>query len=135
MVIIRGGQMGKQVVRALDIQEIWTQTTGMARGIPQAGLMTDGAFYRQHAAEMALLQEDLVQALAWTQNAPAAAALAGDYLDAPEKALLAALPNSRLAAEPAQSVADDVLRFFAELHSLNPAIVGGKLPDASLLAV
>ena len=135
MAMIRGAQMGKQVVRALDIQEAWMQATGMANGIPQAGLMADGAFYRRHTEEMALLQQDLAQALTWTQaNPEAAAALAGDYLDAPEAALLAALPNSRLAATPALNVADDVMRFFKELHSLNPAIVGGKLPDASLLA-
>jgi len=133
MGIIRGRQMGQNVVRALDMQQEWEKTMKVSGGIPQAGLMVSGAFLKQNGDAVRRLQADLLQAAAWSKaNAAQAAAIGAKHLGLPEQALAAGLPHARLAATPAKEAAAGIKLFFRELYQLNPAIVGGKLPADSL---
>lgn len=133
MGIIRGRQMGQNVVRALDMQQEWEKVMKVSGGIPQAGLMVSGAFLKQNADAVRRLQADLLQAAAWSKaNAAQAAAIGAKHLGLPEQALAAGLPHARLAATPAKEAAAGIKLFFRELYQLNPAIVGGKLPADSL---
>lgn len=136
MALMRGRQMGQNVVRALDMQKMWEQIVGGKSGIPMAGLMVGDAFFNRNRAALQTLQQDLQQAAVWANSHPGEAAAIGAKLltAAPAAALQAAIPHSRLTAISAKNMADDILSFFKELHSLNPAIVGGKVPDASLFA-
>ncbi|MDO5638621.1 MAG: ABC transporter substrate-binding protein [Neisseria sp.] len=135
MAMMRGKQMGQNVVRALDIQKAWRETMKATNGIPQAGLLVSGDFYRNNGAFLRSLQADLQQAVVWSKaNPQAAAAIGANYLDAPAPALAAALPHANLAAVSARQAQQDLMLFFKTLHALNPRIVGGKLPDASLFA-
>lgn len=136
MAVIRGKQMGQNIVRALDMQKMWEQTVGGKSGIPMAGLMVSDTFFNQNRNALKTLQQDLQQAAVWANSHPKeAAAIGGKLLTAvPVPALQAAIPHSRLTAISAKNMADDILSFFKELHSLNPAIVGGKIPDSSLFA-
>lgn len=133
--LLRAAQLGKTLVRALDIQAEWASSTGM-QGIPQAGLLLSGKFRQSYPEAGALLLQDIRDAAAWAAQQPdQAAQLASDTLDLPAQAAADALLHSRLSAVSAQESADVLMSFFAELHQLNPAIIGGKMPDKTLFSI
>lgn len=133
MSILKGKQLGVNVVRALRSQDLWQKVMKTDHAYPQAGLMVTGEFYKNHRDDLKQLQKDLVDAVAFANANPQSAAEIGtSYLPAPAPALELAIPNSFLAATPAVDVQKDCDLFFKELYDFNPKIVGGKLPDSSL---
>ena len=129
----KGNEKYREIVRALDVQQLWGEAFGIAPRVPIAGLLFTDDFIRDNQKFITALNDDLSAAVTWSKENPQeTAALAAEYLPFPKKALAAAIPHSRFAAIPAASIDSELLNFYTELHALNAKITGGKVPDAGL---
>ena len=129
----KGNEKYREIVRALDVQQLWGEAFGIAPRVPIAGLLFTDDFIRDNQEFITALNDDLSAAVTWSKENPQeTAALAAEYLPFPKKALAAAIPHSRFAAIPAASIDSELLNFYTELHALNAKITGGKVPDAGL---
>ena len=130
---IKGKEKGKTFARALDVQQLWGEAFAIAPRVPIAGLLFTDDFISKNKDFIAVLNDDLTAAIAWSKAHPQETAeLAAKYLPFPQDALAAAIPYSRFAAIPAASIDSELLNFYTELHALNAKITGGKVPDAGL---
>ena len=130
---IKGKEKGREIVRALDVQQLWGEAFGIAPRVPIAGLLFTDDFIKDNKEFITALNDDLTAAVAWSRENPQeTAALATEYLPFPQEALAEAIPHSRFAAIPAASIDHELLHFYTELHALNTKITGGKVPDAGL---
>lgn len=128
--IAAGSLVGKRLRRAVDVQHAWRAVAGEAATLPQAGLAVSGAFYRAHAGEIERLHAVLVEACAATNADPHAAAVAAASLfGMPAPVLEASAPFSNLVAMSAGDARAEVEAYFAQIHDLDPDILGGRLPD------
>lgn len=131
--ILKGKQEGVNVVRSFPIDKIWNESFGTQNGIAQAGLMVSETVAKEQAEFLAALDKDLLAALDWvTANNKSAAEIAANYMPAPVPALERAFEHSALTALRAKDISAEILQFLGEMYQLNPKIVGGKAPDASL---
>lgn len=130
---IKAKEKGKEIARALDVQQLWGEAFNSAPRVPLAGLLFTEEFIAQNGEFIAALEEDLTAAIAWSKENPEKTAeLAAKYLPFPQEALAAGIPHSRFAAIPAASIEAEILNFYTEMHALNAKITGGKVPDAGL---
>ena len=131
--ILKGKQEGVNVVRSFPIDKIWNESFGTQNGIAQAGLMVSETVAKEQADFLAALDKDLLAALDWVAaNNKSAAEIAANYMPAPVPALERAFEHSALTAVRAKDISTEILQFLGEMYQLNPKIVGGKAPDASL---
>lgn len=131
--ILRGKQSGVQVTRGISLDKVWDSSFGSQNGIPQAGLMVSENIASSHAEFLAALDEDLLKAVDWVAAHPKSAAeIAANYMPAPVPALEQAFPHSALTAVRTKDISAEILQFLNEMYQLNPKIVGGAMPDASL---
>ena len=131
--ILKGKQEGVNVVRSFPIDKIWNESFGTQNGIAQAGLMVSETVAKEQADFLTALDKDLLAALDWVAaNNKSAAEIAANYMPAPMPALERAFEHSALTALLAKDISAEILQFLGEMYQLNPKIVGGKAPDASL---
>ena len=131
--VLKGKQEGVNVVRSFPIDKIWNESFGTQNGIAQAGLMVSETAAKEQADFLAALDKDLLAALDWVAaNNKSAAEIAANYMPAPVPALERAFEHSALTALRAKDISAEILQFLGEMYQLNPKIVGGKAPDASL---
>lgn len=132
----RAAEAGKPLYRAINISEAWTVVGGKP-SIPQAGLaLTAPLVERLGAAGVDAVQAAMEKAVATVLAEPeAAAALIAEQLGMPAPVIAKAIPFSNLAADRASAIKADLVAFFEVLVAVNPAIVGGKLPDDAFYAL
>lgn len=133
LALLKAKEKGKEITRALDVQQLWGEAFNSAARVPLAGLLFTEEFIAQNSAFIAALDEDLKAAVAWSKaNPEKTAELAAKYLPFPQEALAAGIPHSRFSAIPAASIETEILNFYTEMQALNAKITGGKVPDAGL---
>ena len=133
LALLKAKEKGKEITRALDVQQLWGEAFNTAARVPLAGLLFTEEFIAQNSAFIAALDEDLKAAVAWSKaNPEKTAELAAKYLPFPQEALAAGIPHSRFSAIPAASIEAEILHFYTEMHALNAKITGGRVPDAGL---
>ena len=131
--VLKSKQEGVNVVRSFPIDKIWNESFGTQNGIAQAGLMVSETAAKEQADFLTALDKDLLAALDWVAaNNKSAAEIAANYMPAPVPALERAFEHSALTALRAKDISTEILQFLGEMYQLNPKIVGGKAPDASL---
>lgn len=131
--LLQGKKLQVPVQRGLRLDTAWNEAFGTKNGMAQAGLMVSEAFLKEQGEFLTALQQDLQDAVAWVAAHPAEAAqLASAYMPAPLPALEQSFPHSGLCALRASDIGEEILLFLKELHRLNPKVVGGTQPDASL---
>lgn len=127
---IKARKAGIEVRRALDVTDLYNAHTGRTAGIPQAGLAVTDAFLDAHGDVVAALEAACVTAGAWVRDNPKqAGALGAEALGLPAPIVEASLPRFRLAVTSAADAHSDLELYFDNLMSLNPGVVGGKLPE------
>ncbi len=134
--IARAGEAGKPLRRAIDISAAWETAEGRA-GIPQAGLALGAPLVERLGADgvdalQAAMQAAVAEVVA---NPDAAAALVAEEFGLPAPVIARSIPFSNLTAARASAIKDDLVAFFEVLAAVNPAIVGGKLPDDAFYAL
>lgn len=130
--IAKGRLAGKTIHRTIDLQDEWARLTGKERIVPQAGLVVTDRFREQNEAAVAAVRSALIRAAADVAAHPARAAnFAAGPLRMPWPVIEASIPYSNLAATPASEARVPVEAILQALLDLNPAYVGGRLPDAA----
>lgn len=134
--VARAAEAGKPLHRAIDISAAWTAVDGRA-SIPQAGLaLTPALVERLGVDGVDTLQAAMEAAVAEVvANPDAAASLVAEEFGLPAPVIARSIPFSNLTAARASSIKDDLVAFFEVLAAVNPAIVGGKLPDDAFYAL
>lgn len=128
--VLRGGQAGKPIRRAISIQEAWGEMTGGAAVLPQAGLAVTQGFLDARGDALPGLQTILEATTAQVLADPeAAAANATGALGLPAPLLAASIPASNLVARPAQQARADIERMLAAMAGDDLARIGGRMPD------
>ena len=128
------GLVAPELHRGADLQQEWGRLFQRAPRIPQAGIAAVGDL-RQQGAMLAAVQQAYARSLAWCRAHPLECGrmmAARIDLLLPE-AVADALPHSQLDAVPAHAARADIAFFFEQLHARDPALLGGKLPDAGFL--
>ncbi|MFN3987738.1 MAG: ABC transporter substrate-binding protein [Rhodocyclaceae bacterium] len=117
--------------RAVDLQAEWGSVFGRPARMPQAGIALLGAAAANDALarKVAAAYRD---SLAWCQaQAEACGQLVADHIDLLEAAAVAdAIAASPLEAVAISDATEALTHFFEVLHARNPALVGGRMPDA-----
>lgn len=128
--IVKGATAGKTIRRVIDIQESWSEATGLPPLLPQAGLAVTDAFLKVNRARIDAIHAALVSASISVNADPARAASdAAAALEMPWPVLEKAAPFSRLAATRAIEARPVIETILNTLADADPAIIGGKLPD------
>ncbi|ABV93195.1 putative sulfonate/nitrate transport system substrate-binding protein [Dinoroseobacter shibae DFL 12 = DSM 16493] len=128
--VLRGREAGKQIRRAINLQNAWGEMTGAAPVLPQAGLALTGTFLAEHGETVPALLTALEQATADVLAKPqAAAAHATKALGLPAPLLAASIPHANLVARPATEARADIERMLTAMGGTDLARIGGALPD------
>ena len=117
--------------RGADLQQEWGRLFQRPPRIPQAGIAAVGAV-REQPQVLAAVQKAYAASVAWCRANPLECGkLVAQYVDllTPE-AVADAMPHSQLDAVDAQAARADIDFFFQQLLAQDPALLGGKLPDA-----
>lgn len=129
MVISITGQTGNPVGRVLDLQAEWASATGSSPRVPQAGIVVPGHIAENPgalAAVLTALEEsvDLVNA-----SSPETVEILSKTSGVPSEVVADAIPRLNLEVVSGAEAQEELEKFFAELASLSPDIIGGELPD------
>ena len=117
--------------RSVDLQQEWGRVFGTEARMPQAGIAALGRA-RQDARLVARFQAAYAASLKWCQaNAAECGKLVAKRVDllTPE-AVADSMKVSQMRFVPAAEARPELETFFRRLHARQPALLGGKLPDA-----
>lgn len=119
------------VKMALDINELWNQTTGGGSLLSMGALVVRKAFAEEHpAAVKAFLAEYALSVQAASAQGEETALLAEQYGIIPSAAVAkAALPKCNIVCITGVQMREKTQPFLQILFAANPASVGGVLPD------
>ncbi|WP_347268453.1 ABC transporter substrate-binding protein [Paracoccus sp. (in: a-proteobacteria)] len=128
--VLQGKQAGKDIRRAIDLQQAWGEMTGAAPVLPQAGLAITGSFLESHAATVPAILAAIQGATAAVLADPqAAGANASQALGMPAPLLAASVPHSHLVARPTGEAREDIERMLVAMSGPDLKAIAGKLPD------
>jgi NitT/TauT family transport system substrate-binding protein len=129
--VARANAEGRAIGRLLDLQQEWADATGTSARIPQAGIVVPGVIADDPAALGAIL--DALDDSVALVNAAATDTIAtlSDTSGVPAPLVEQVIPRLNLDVVPAAEAQPELERFFTELASLSPDIIGGGLPDDS----
>ena len=128
------GLIAPELHRGADLQQEWGRVFQRAPRIPQAGIAAVGAV-REQPAVLAAVQQAYARSVAWCRAHPLdCGRMVAARIDllTPE-AVADAIATSQMDAVPAQAARADIAFFFEQLYAHDPALLGGKLPDAGFL--
>ncbi|MEM1427900.1 MAG: ABC transporter substrate-binding protein [Pseudomonadota bacterium] len=127
--ILRGRQAGREIRRAISIQEAWGTMTGAAPVLPQAGLALTQAFLDDHGDVLGDLRAGIAEATQEVRANPGVAAKhATEALGLPAPLLAASIPSSNLVARPAAEARADIERMLTAMSGPDFERIGGALP-------
>ncbi len=126
-------EKGMRIYRRIDVQALWSEVFKECPKIPQAGLIVRSKFYEENKEFFKIFHQDLKDSVAWIlNNQDNAASLGAKYLPTPEFGIRAAIPYANFVVEQCSEIAAHLDAFFEILYQLNPKLLGGKKPPASL---
>lgn len=127
--LAQANQNGRGLGRLLDLQEEWASATGLSARIPQAGVVVQDSIADNPDALAALL-DALEVAVAQVNAAdPETIALLAGATRVPAPLVQQVIGRLNLEVVPAADARVEIKRFFAELATLSPDIIGGHQPD------
>ncbi|WP_321335938.1 ABC transporter substrate-binding protein [uncultured Cohaesibacter sp.] len=129
--LFRASKAGVPLYRAIDITEVYGNHTGRGPRIPQVGLAVNPAFLEEQPEIVAAVHQACVDAGEWTRaNWGAAGKLAAQSLPLPAPVIAQSLPYVHLDVQSAKEARADIDLYFEHLMSLDPGIIGGKMPSS-----
>lgn len=120
---------GLSLGRVLDLQQEWGTATGLEPRIPQAGIVVPSWLASERPALLGAVLDELEQAVALVDAAaPETVTLLSEGSGVPEPVVKDVIPRLNLEIVPGADARAELERFFTELATLSPDIIGGKLP-------
>lgn len=128
--LAQAGQNGRALTRLFDLQAEWAAATGSSARIPQAGVVVSEAVHERPDALAAIL--DALDDAVTTVNAasPETVAALSEASGVPAPLVEQVIPRLNLKVVAAGDARAELERFFTELATLSPDIIGGALPGA-----
>ena len=127
--LMRATKAEQPLFRAIDITEVYGQHTGRGPRIPQVGLAANPEFLAAQADLVAATHDACVEAGRWVlENPEEAGTISATHLPLPAPVIARSLPFVHLDVQSAWEAKEDIEVYFNHLMSLDPGIVGGKLP-------
>lgn len=121
--------------RSVDLQQEWGRLFNTRPRLPQAGIAAIGPSV-QDATLQARVAESYARSLTWCLAHKAeAGAMVARHIDllSPE-AVADSLAVSQMEAVSASRARADLEQFYTQLLQRNPALIGGRMPDAEFYA-
>lgn len=127
--LAQASQNGQALSRLFDLQAEWASATGSSARIPQAGIVVPTAIASDETA-LATILTALETAVGVVNAAePATVTSLSVASGVPEALVTQVIPRLNLEVVVAAQARGELERFFSELASLSPDIIGGQLPD------
>jgi len=126
---LQAGQNGHPVARAFDLQAEWASATGGEPRIPQAGIVVPGQLAVERPDVVAAVLDaldDSVQRV--DEAAPETLEVLAEASGVPAPVVAQVIPRLHLDVVSAGEVRPELERFYTELATLSPDIIGGSLP-------
>jgi NitT/TauT family transport system substrate-binding protein len=132
--LVTAAMLGNNDLRiAFDFEEEWKKIKGQDSIIPNAGLGCTAAFLEEQPELVARFEAEYEKALNWTLEHPLEAGkLAEETLGLKQQVVAQAMPNLGLLYKSAQDSQTDLKGLYELLYALDPATIGGKVPDETL---
>ncbi len=128
--VLRARQAGKEIRRAISIQDAWGEMTGAAPVLPQAGLAVSQPFLDANGDDLSALLDVIETATTEVLADPQIAATnATEALGMPAPLLAASVPSSNFVARRATEARADIERMLTAMAGEDFARIGGALPD------
>ncbi|MEX1378328.1 MAG: MqnA/MqnD/SBP family protein [Eubacteriales bacterium] len=120
----------KAQINIIDLQQQWSELTG-AQSYPQAGIYIKSEIAENYPDIVSAFLDIVKTSVDEANNSPAQTATDLEAMEfgLPAKIIESAIPNSHLVFETAQESRKDLEFYFEKIMELNPALVGGQLPD------
>ena len=132
MAITMAERSGRTLYRAISLQAEWGRHFGHPR-IPMAGVALHQSLIDEAPEVLALLRSGLPEAARWVfANPEEAGTLAERTMDIRAPLFRRALGNLNIEVVGARAMQAEIMAFYRVLLDLNPAAIGGRLPDESL---
>lgn len=132
MALMQSQQNDLGLGRVFDLQEEWGNATGLGTRIPQAGIVVPTWLAEERPALLGAILDEMQQAVETVNEAaPETVSLLAEATGMPEPVVADVIPRLNLEVVPAAEAQEDLERFYTELLTLSPDIIGGQLPDAS----
>ncbi len=130
--LLKGAQSGKRLTRAISLQQSWGEVTGGPAAIPQAGMTVRESLLEEMPGLPARLNAAITRSTEWVVSNPAKAGrLAQAHLGVKAPMIERSIPHGNFRLRTAGAARPEIERFYTILAETNPAIIGGRLPDAS----
>jgi NitT/TauT family transport system substrate-binding protein len=133
-VLMKAKATGMPLYRSIDIQKEWSEATGMGDRIPIAGTAALPAV-KDNPAVIERFMQEYSQAVQWLKDNPdQAGALASEIEQLGFEAgpVAESVQNTTWDFTQVKDCQQDIETFFTALADLDPAAIGGKLPDEGL---
>lgn len=128
--LLRGRSVGLAARRAVDLQQAWAAAFGGSGRIPQAGTLVQAKLAAERPDLLAAITAGEREAIAWiTANRPSASRLGAELFGLDSEIILQSLRTTPLAWRSAREARAEIDRFYAILAEIDPALIGGGLPD------
>ena len=127
--LIKAKQQGKSLERTVDLQQVWAEVTGGEARFPMAGLVMPQEITDSNPQAVgAVLNE--VEACIETTNAASEETVnaISRKTEVPAPIVTEVIPRLQLNLVPAAQAKDQLVDFYTRLSTINPDIVGGKMP-------
>ena len=120
----------KADISIIDLQDEWAQLTGM-QSYPQAGIYIKSDLIQSNPEVVEMFLSLIKLSISQTNADPAATAASLEAIEfgLPAKIIESAIPYSHLVFESAADSRDSLEFYYGKIMDLNPALVGGSLPD------
>ena len=129
---MKAKESGHDLVPLFDLQQEWGKATGQTVSrIPQAGILVRGDLPEKDRQALEVFARSMSAAITrLNEGDDAAVTAAADAADLPVALTRKVMPRLNLEYVPAAQARPELERFYTELATLDPQIIGGRLPDA-----
>ena len=120
----------KAKINVIDLQSQWAKLTG-EQSYPQAGIYIKADIIANNPDIVTSFLDMVKASIDEANNYPAAIAADLEAMEfgLPAKIIESAIPNSHLIFVSSEDSRDDLEFYYEKIMELNPALIGGELPD------
>ncbi len=131
LALMQAGQNGNALTRVMDLQQEWASVTGLEPRIPQAGIVVPTKLAQERPDLIGAILDALTDSVALVNAAsPETVAALSEASGVPAPLVENVIPRLNLEIVPGADARVELERFFTELASMSPDIIGGGLPPA-----
>jgi NitT/TauT family transport system substrate-binding protein len=133
-VLLKSKAADVSLYRSIDIQAEWSKASGLGERIPIAGTVALPAIQENPEAIKRFMQEYKL-AVEWIKANPDQAGVLGseiEQLGFEAPAVAESLKNTKWDFVQVKDCQADIEAFFMAFSELNPAVIGGQMPDTGL---